>query len=192
MWGAEPFMPVCGGVGSNNPADPSYPLDSFNAGGAAMTFSQLSAPFPPVNQDWDLASLPAFGSRAHGWLVANGLFLWKGSTHLTAGFEVASWLATKRAQQLHTILPGLPARPADQDAYLAGEAVKYPWVTNWDVLPAAVDYADGPAPDGWMPNPEAARIRLQEFGAEISCNPAADVRIELERLQQDLQMIFNQ
>ena len=192
MWGEQLFMPVCGGAVDPGLYDTAPALTLFNEGRAAMTFSQLSTTLLPAGEDWDLAALPAFGGRAHGRLDANGFFIWKGSLHQAEAFVTAAWLATTAAPQLHTVIPGLPALPADRDAYLAQQAARYPWVTNWAVLTAALDYADGPPADGWMPNFEAARARINDFGAKISCNPTADVSAELERLQLDLQLIFNQ
>jgi multiple sugar transport system substrate-binding protein len=84
----------------------------------------------------------------------------------------------------------LPARTADQDAWLAAKKTAFPQVQNWDTLMAGLNYPDAPSAEAYMPNFIQAFDRTRTFYALILTSPI-DLAKEEATFLSDMQTIFN-
>lgn len=189
IWGDQPFIPNAAVVespdfGAGNP---------FGGGKIAMTASQLwyTCCVGDAGDGWDLAALPSYNGEVHGRVDADTFRIWKGTAHPEETFEVVSYLIGEASADLLTIYAGMPAREGEQDAFFAGLAGQYPFVENWEVMKAGLDYPDIPSAEGYMPNWNEAWDRVGTFGGLLANEPTTDFDTELEKLVTDLQVIFD-
>jgi multiple sugar transport system substrate-binding protein len=67
----------------------------------------------------------------------------------------------------------------------------FPFVKNWDVLIAGLNYPDVPSAEDYMPNINEAWTRLQNFSDLITNNFGLSLGAEESGLESDLHIIFN-
>jgi multiple sugar transport system substrate-binding protein len=183
------------------PSDPVVASPEFGAGNAfnsgkvamAITHMWYTCCITDAGEAWDLAALPAYNGEVHGRVDADTFRIWKGTKNPDAAFEVLTYLLTNEdaAPKLLTVYGAMPALPQWQDAFFASKAEQYPWVENWDVMKAGLAYPDNPSAEGWMPNWNEAWDRVGAFGSLMLNESGLDLDAEIQKLQEDLQVIFD-
>jgi len=169
--------------------------NAFNSGKIAMAVTHMwyTCCITDAGESWDLAALPAYEGEVHGRVDADTFRIWKGTQHPEEAFEVLTYLLTDEdaAPKLLTVYGAMPALPQWQDAFFQAKAEQYPWVTNWDVMKAGLNYPDIPSAEGWMPNWNEAWDRVGAFGSLMANESGLDLDKEIEKLREDLQVIFD-
>jgi multiple sugar transport system substrate-binding protein len=169
--------------------------NAFNSGKIAMAITHMwyTCCITDAGESWDLAALPAYNGEVHGRVDADTFRIWKGTPHPEEAFEVLTYLLTNEdaAPKLLTVYGAMPALPQWQDAFFASKSEQYPWVENWDVMKAGLNYPDIPSAEGWMPNWNEAWDRVGAFGSLMQNESGLDLDAEIQKLQEDLQVIFD-
>ncbi len=188
MWGDRPFIPNQPAIntprfGNGNP---------FGSANIAMAIAQSWYIGPDLagGQRWDFGALPSYEGVVHGRVDADTFRIWKGTQHPREAFEVLTYFLGPASTDLLRAYGGVPARTADQDAFFAARAQQFPFIKNWDVLKAGLDYPDSPSAEGYMPNFTDAWNRLRSFGDLMGTNDTISISAEIEALRRDLENIF--
>ena len=189
IWGEQPFIPTEAIVES-----PDYGAGNpFNSGKIAMAITHMwyTCCIGDAGQNWDLAALPMYNGKVNGRVDADTFRIWKNTKHPDEAFEVVSYLIGPGSLKLLETYGGMPARTTDQDSFFAKKSEQFPFVTNWDVVKAGLDYPDIPSAEGYMPNFNEAWDRVNAFGSLLQSEAELDVAAEIAKLVTDLQVIFD-
>jgi multiple sugar transport system substrate-binding protein len=189
MMGPQPFIPTNPVAGT--PEFGEY--NTFNSGKVAMAtmYFWFVVLLPDAGQNWDLAAQPSYNGKVNGYLNADVFHIWKGTQHPKEAFEVLTFL-TSGPSSLEVSGPGFSARTADQEASFARNAEQLPWVTNWDVVKAGLDFPVTPLIANHVPDPWQATKRLVWFDIGLSENVGVPFDTAIADLQTFLQFVFNQ
>lgn len=189
IWGAQPFVPSgavreSGEFGSGN---------TFASGKVAMAISEswYLCCISDAGTGWELAALPAYNGQVHGRVDADTFRILSSSPYPEEAFTVMTYLIGDGSAPLLSIYGAMGARVSAQNAWLADKEAQYPFVDNWDVIKAGLDYPDVPHAESWMPYYNVAWDRLQMFGDNIISTSGLNMDGEIAQLQADLQQIFN-
>jgi multiple sugar transport system substrate-binding protein len=196
IWGHQPFM-------ANHTVEFSEEFESgnpFKSNKVAMTI--LPSWYLCCMKDvktWDAAALPAYKEKVGGRIEAGTFRIWKGTKHPQEAFTVLSYLLGDAVQKLvigseSMIAPwsgSMPARIANQEAWLEIQKKAFPWVQNWDVFIAGLNYPDIPSADASMPNFHDAWSRGLEFADLLRNNGGLNLAKEIQTYTNDLTDIFN-
>ena len=131
-------------------------------------------------------------------LHADTFGIMQSSQHPDAAFEVLTYLLGDAAEQLATVYGGMPARLSLQtnfyDNYTKTLSEQYPdtnFNVNWSVAQQALSYPDNPNHEEGMPSFLELSDRYTSYTQVVDNNADADVNAELDKLQADLQVIFD-
>lgn len=196
IWGKQPFIPSSTwyGVPENGGGNP------FNGGKVAMVITHMwyTCCVDTAGQNWDLAALPSYNGTVHGRVDADTFRIWKGTKHPDEAVTVMTYLVGPGVQKLiigtADVTPAYGAMPAltsEIDKFFEAKKAQFPWVTNWDVVKAGLDYPDTPSGEGYMPNFNEAWDRINTFGNLIQTDGTIDINATIQTLQDDLTVIFN-
>ncbi len=152
-----------------------------------------------LTDSWDFAPVPSYEGVTTAKLHADTFSLMESTDHPEEAFTVLAYLLGERASDLNTMYGGMPARLSLQDTYFetftAGLAEGYPnveWTElNWDVVVAGLGFPDNPNHEAGMPAFLEASARYTEYTQFVDNNADADIDAELDKLQSDLQSIFD-
>ncbi len=193
IWGEQPF--IANGALAGSPEFGGGNV--FNSGKVAMAnthfwYTCCLADFKNAGYEFQLGVLPANPNdgQVHGRVDADTFRIWKGTKHPKEAFEVLAYLVGPAVKKLAPIYGALPARPEDQGPFLEAKSADYPFVTSWQPLLDGLAYPDVPSAEGWMPNLNEAWNRVGAFGDLMANDGTIDLAAEIEKLQQDLQVIF--
>jgi multiple sugar transport system substrate-binding protein len=189
MWGPHSFIPSNAVIGS-----PEWGSgNTFGSGRVAMaiTHTWYTCCAGDTRQHWDLAALPSSNGAVHGVAHADSFYVWKNTQHPAEAFEVLAYLVSPGSQELLVSFIAMPAATANQDAFFSRMAGQFPWVTNWKVFQAGLNYLDVPSVEGYLPNNTVAWSRFTEFDNLMASQGGLDIDAEVAKLQKDLQDIFN-
>lgn len=146
---------------------------------------------------WDIGVMPTYNGKVGGRIDADTFRIWKGTKNPQAAFDAMYYLETTAVTKLiigsadkPAPYGALPARTADQDAWLAAKKVAFPQVTNWDTLMAGLNYPDSPSAEAYMPGFIQAFDRTRTFYALMLTNPL-DLAKEEATFLSDMQAIFD-
>jgi multiple sugar transport system substrate-binding protein len=188
-WGEQPFIPTGPVVqspefGAGNP---------FNSAKVAMgnTHMWYTCCIADAGESWDFGILPSNNGQVNSRVDADTYRILKGTKNPEAAFEVLSYLIGPASLKLLETYGGMPARTADQAAWLETKGEQFPFVANWDVMIQGLNYPDVPSAEGYMPNFNEAWDRVNTFGNLMQNEAALDLDKEIETLQSDLQTIFD-
>jgi multiple sugar transport system substrate-binding protein len=128
-----------------------------------------------------------------GRIDADTFRVWKGTAHPAEAFEVLSYLITTGGDKLLPIYGAMPAIASKTDAFFATQGERYPFVTpeSWDVFVQGLAYPDTPSAEQYLPNWNEAFARIQTFGDLMNNTPDMDFDAEFDKLQSDLEAIYN-
>jgi multiple sugar transport system substrate-binding protein len=172
----------------------------FDSGKVAMTIqpSWYACCMQDVST-WDAAAMPSYTGKIGGRIEESTFRIWKGTRHPVEAFEVLEYLVREGVQKLIIGESGqsplydyaVPARIADQKNWLAAQRKHFPWVKNWDVLLAGLNYPDIPSGEASVPNYNDAWFRGITFAALLRGRGGLDLDAEIEKYRTDLETIFN-
>ncbi|MGA2490900.1 MAG: hypothetical protein ABSF99_12095 [Anaerolineales bacterium] len=198
-FGAAPYMPntvVAGGADFDNG-------NVFASGKVAMMDNPswmlcCLADLIKAKGTFDLAAMPiSFDGKPAGRVDADTFRIWKGTKHPAEAFTVLAYLIDTGIQKLVVGTPktppaygAIPGVASLRGPWVASEKANFPFVTNWDVLVAGLNYPDVPSAEGYMPNINEAWARLATFGSLITTQKV-DLAKEEATLESDLTTIFN-
>lgn len=185
-------------------ADPIFGSGNpFNAQKTAMVLTQLwyTCCVADAGNEWDLASFPSYQGSFNGRLDVDTFRIWKGTQNPKEAFEVLSYLISPQSASLLCLgdedTPGgaynaFPALFDLQDEYIERLSAQYPHVQNWSIVQESLNYPDIPNAESWMPNWSDAWTRIDSFGLMLQNDASMNFDSEIEQLQKDLEIIFNE
>jgi multiple sugar transport system substrate-binding protein len=194
-WWEDYFIPNGPYGGADFLQGPGGP---FSSGNLAMVHLHMwyVAPWAlgDVSFDWDLAPTPSYNGVTTSKMHADTFGILKGSKNHDAAFEVLTYmLSAEVAPKLLNVYGGMPARLSLQGDYFGNYgASNFPGMDiNWDVVVEGMAYADNPNHESYMPSFLETTDRYNEFWDYMANTPGANVTTEMQKLQADLQKIFD-
>jgi multiple sugar transport system substrate-binding protein len=192
MWGEQPFIPTGPVSGSNEFGGGN----NFNSGKIAMAITHAwymccVGDLVSAGGEFQFGALPSYNGTVYGRVDADTYRIMKSTEHPEEAFTVLTYLITEAAVKLSTVYGGLPAITSMQDAWLNAKKKQFPFVTTWDTLLAGLGYADVPSAEGYLPNGIEANNRIGTFISLISTDNTVDLAAEIQKLQDDLQVIYD-
>lgn len=188
IWGDQPFIPNAETTARFDGENP------FNGSKVAMTDAPLwfTCCIDKV-KGWDMGVLPAYKGKVAGRLDSYFFVMWKSTRHPDEAFQVLTYLAT--ADDIQKLFPtsySMPARKADQAAWLDARKAQFPWVKHWDVMLTNLSFIDSPNAEAYMPNYTKAWDRGQQFYDLLTSTSGLDLKQEEHRFLLDLQALFDE
>jgi ABC-type glycerol-3-phosphate transport system substrate-binding protein len=136
---------------------------------------------------WDVAAVPSVQGTATARAEFGGIGILNTTAHPAEAAEVANALASDVG--LLAAWGSLPARKSLQAEYVERLRQEHPDV-DWQVLLDGLDYADS-AWNSRMPNHSEAWNHMEDFADYIEAEKDLDLDIEIDRLESELQEIFD-
>ncbi len=147
---------------------------------------------------WDIAPVPAFEGVTTAKLHADTFGIMASTEHPEEAFAVLTYLLGEKAEELAQVYGGMPARLSLQgdffERYSATLSEQYPdtnFDINWEVAAAALSYPDIPNHEEGMPGFLESTAAYTDYTQIVDNNADADVDAELDKLQENLQAIFD-
>jgi len=192
MWGDQPFIPTGPARGSNELGGGNV----FNSGKVAMSITHAwytccVGDLVSAGGEFQFGALPSTNGTVYGRVDADTYRIMKSTEHPKEAFEALLYLISEADVKLSTTYGGMPAITAHQDAWLDAKKEQFPFVTSWDTLIAGLGYADTPSAEGYLPNGIEANNRIGTFINLISTDNTVDLDAEIQKLQDDLQIIYD-
>jgi multiple sugar transport system substrate-binding protein len=195
IWGTKPFEPSAAVEGSANYGSGN----PFNSGRIAMTDQPIWYTCCMGNvSTWDAAAMPTYNGKVGGRVDADTFRIWKGTRNPVAAFTAMTYLVGEGVQKLiigsgnmPAAYGAVPARSADQKVWLGAKKSQYPWVKNWNVVLAGLNYPDIPSAESYMPNFNEAWNRGNTFASLLRSQSGLDLDREIRTYISDLGAIFN-
>ncbi len=165
----------------------------FDSGRVAMAITHLwyTCCLAEAGENWDLAFVPSYNGATTSNFNADTFRITEGSQHPEEAFEVMTYLIGPASMQLLGIYGGMPARIADQPAYLESLKEQFPWDVDWQVVIDSFAYPDIPSFESYMPSYNEAVDRTNTFWSLMLTTEGLDMDQEIETLKSDLQAIFD-
>jgi multiple sugar transport system substrate-binding protein len=192
-WWNDVFMPNSVYEGSDIIAG-----NGWESGNVAMVQTHLwlyGCCVGNVDFDYGLAAMPAneFMDGPTAKMHADTFGLLKGGDNQDAAWEVLKYFIGERAADMTSIYGGMPARLSLQDDFFETFATTVPngENVNWQVVIDSMAYADNPNHEGYMPSPQEANDRYNEFWTLLGTEAGRDVQADIDLLVTDLQAIYD-
>jgi len=175
MWGPQPFAPndavMAGDLMKGN---------AFSSGKVAMADTHLwyTCCIDAKNvPSWDSAVMPSYNGKITSKMHGDTFAITSASKNPKMAFKVYSYLLGAGAPELYTIYGGLPARKAQQQAFLDSLDKKFaPNKVNWQVALDMIPYMDVPNHEHIV-TPNYIKIYntdLAEMSTKIKGDPKLD------------------
>jgi multiple sugar transport system substrate-binding protein len=196
IWGNQPFMASAAVEGSAEYGN-SNPFNS-NRIAMAIEGSWYLCCMKDV-KTWDVAALPNYTGQVGGRVEEGTFRIWKGTKHPQEAFTVLTYLLGDAVQKLvigSEKLPApwsdsMPARIDNQKSWMDIQKMEFPWVKNWNVLIAGLNYPDIPSANSALPNNNNAWSRGNTFVNLLRSKPGLNLTLEIQNYVDDLTAIFN-
>ncbi len=168
----------------------------FESGNIAMAQTHLwyqGCCMGNANFDWDTAVMPTYNGEPTAKMPADTFGIMKSTRNPEATFAVLTYFLGDHAATMTQMYGGMPARLSLQDAFFSTFAESVPGGddVNWDVVVDSMAYPDNPNHESYMPSPQEANERYNDFWTRMGEEPNFDLDTELDRLVVDLQAIFD-
>jgi multiple sugar transport system substrate-binding protein len=200
MWGSEPYVP-------QNAVEQSADFDSGNSF-ASGKLGMLENPswylccvgdLTKAGGKFDFGAMPiGLDGKVAGRVDADTFRIWKGTKHPAEAFTVLAYLIDNGINKL---VVGTPTQPPAYGAIPSNSALRGPWLTaqkaawpfvkNWDVLIAGLNYADVPSGEAFQPNMNESWSRTGTFTTLMQSTKGLDLDKEIATLESDLTTIYN-
>jgi multiple sugar transport system substrate-binding protein len=172
---------------------------SFCSGKVAMQVNWLWSNYclldeegkEPAGSDWDLAPAPSYQGTTTAPFNADTFRILSDSKHPKEAFEALTYLLGEGSADLLTAYGGMPARTADQPAFMQGLETQFPHGADWQVAVDSIEYADNPNFEAYMPAYNETLDRLGTFMTKLTSEDGVDVGAEIATLKSDLQAIWD-
>jgi multiple sugar transport system substrate-binding protein len=165
--------------------------NSFGSGKVAMVALHLWCHGCYTGADFDLAVMPAYNGVTTAKLHADTFKIMGTTQNPEAAFAVLSYLLDDAATDLLLVYGAMPARFSLQGDYFTTLSGAHEQEIDWQVAIDMLGYPDNPNHEANMPNFARAVERYNEFQSLYRGTPGVDIDAELDRLQVDLQAIFD-
>jgi multiple sugar transport system substrate-binding protein len=167
----------------------------FNSGKVAMSENFLWITYGVVGagKHWDLAAIPSYNGKITAPLNADTFAILKNSKNQDAAFAAMVYLLQDKSNELLPLYGGMPARSAEQDAFLTAIAKTdgFPTDVDWSVAKAAVKYADIPNFESPMPVYNKSLKILEKYRSRWFSQGGLDMDKEIEALRAELQAAWD-
>jgi multiple sugar transport system substrate-binding protein len=143
--------------------------------------------------DWDLAAIPSYNGKITAPLNADTFAIIKNSKHQDAAFAAMVYLLQDKSNDLLPLYGGMPARQAEQDAFLQQLAATkgFPADVDWAVAKDAIAYADIPNFEAWIPKNNETTVILQKYRSRWTTTPGLDMDQQIEALRVEIQAAWD-
>lgn len=169
---------------------------AFASGNVAMARVPLwyTCCIGDLKSNWDLAVVPSYKGQYHSPTDADTFRITKASKNPDAAFKVLMYLLGEAAPELLLVYGGYPARPDLQETATKLRQETFPSVTNWDIVPASLEYAASPHHEAFFPNFSKGMQRFADFRSQLygDTGKTMDLEAEINRLEADLQAIVSE
>jgi len=142
-------------------------------------------------KNWGIGAVPSYKGNITAKLHADNFRIMETTKHPEEAFNVMLYLTNERGAELLQIYGGMPARQADQDAFFKTFTAAYPDDISWATVVSALSHADVPSHESNMPNFAEGNARIATFSSLLQSTPDLDLNAEIDKLQADLQAIFD-
>jgi multiple sugar transport system substrate-binding protein len=173
--------------------------NGFESGNVAMAHTHLwyhGCCIGNIDFNWNLAAMPAneFTGGPTAKMHADTFGIMKSSDNPEGAWEVLKYFIGENAEEMTAMYGGMPARLSLQGAYfdtfeetigVADQDI------NWQVVVDSMAYADNPNHESYMPSPQEANDRYNEFWSLLGQEPDRDVDADIDLLIEDLQAIYD-
>ncbi|MBK7895157.1 MAG: extracellular solute-binding protein [Anaerolineaceae bacterium] len=172
--------------------------NGFESGNVAMSHTHLwyhGCCIGNIDFTWNLAAMPANATgQPTAKMHADTFGIMKSTENPEAAWEVLKFFIGENAQEMTTMYGGMPARLSLQDSYfgtfeenlgIADQGI------NWQVVVDSMAFADNPNHESYMPSPQEANDRYNEFWSLLGQEPDRDVDADIDLLVEDLQAIYD-
>ena len=142
-----------------------------------------------VVKDWNLAAIPSYNGTTTSPLNADTFSILKNSKNPDAAFAGMAYLHQDSADELLPIYGGIPAVTSQQDPFFQGleNAEGYPEGVDWKVAKDAIQYADIPNFEDYMPKYNETLAVLSKYRSRWTTTPGLDMDQEIEKLRAEIQ-----
>jgi multiple sugar transport system substrate-binding protein len=190
-WGNQPFIIDINAAKStqfNN-------LYSFDKGRIGMTIQPTWYICCTQGiKTWDLAAMPSYNGQVSGRIDVTDFRILKGSKHPQEAYQAMLYMLNQGGPKLMNISApisiSMSARDDQRQTWINAQKREFPWVTNWDVLIAGLDYPDLPKAESYMPNFKQAWERGSNFYVRLMNQPNLGLAAEEQKYIDDLNKIF--
>ncbi len=171
--------------------------NGFEAGNVAMSHTHLwyyGCCVGNIGFDYNFAAMPANASgQATAKMHADTFGILKDASNPDGAWEVLKFFLGDNAETMTTMYGGMPARLSLQDTYFETFAGTVPSgdSVDWQVVVDSMGFADNPNHEAYMPSPQEANDRYNEFWSKLAQEPGLDVDAEIDTLVADLQAIYD-
>jgi|WetSurMetagenome_2_1015567.scaffolds.fasta_scaffold26334_2 multiple sugar transport system substrate-binding protein len=200
MWGAEPYIPT-GAVEGGADFDSGNSFASGKIGMADMPSWYLCCvgDLTKAGGKFDFGAMPiSLDGKVAGRTDADTFRIWKGSKHPAEAFTVLAYLIDTGIIKLVVGSPerapaygAVPSQSALRGPWLASQKANFPFVKNWDVLVAGLNYGDVPSAEAFQPNMNESWARTGTFTTLLQNTKGLDLAAEVATLESDLTTIYN-
>ena len=200
MWGAEPYIPT-GAVESGADFDSGNSFASGKIGMADMPSWYLCCvgDLTKAGGKFDFGAMPkGLNGAVAGRTDADTFRIWKGSKHPAEAFTVLAYLIDTGINKLVVgttdrapAYGAVPSQSALRGPWLATEKANFPFVKNWDVLVAGLEYGDVPSAEAYQPNMNESWARTGTFTTLLQNTKGVDLAAQEATLESDLAVIYN-
>jgi multiple sugar transport system substrate-binding protein len=174
--------------------------NEFESGNLAMNESHTwftcciypAAPAKPKIKQFGFAIAPSYNGTITAKLHADTFSVLKSTKVPDAAFKALTALVA--SSELLTIYGGMPANPAQQDAFFKTTEANFPGVKlDWSIPQAMLSYPDIPNHQSFVPNYAKAKTAWQAFQNKYRTTAGGvDIDAELATLKTTLQGIFDE
>ncbi len=137
--------------------------------------------------DWDVAAVPSNSGETTSPLNADTFRIMKDSKHPDEAFEVLRYFLQDASADLLEIYAGMPAIPAEQDAFFQTYQEQFPNQVDWQVVKDSLQYADVPNWEGYMPKYNKLLDIMLTYADRWATTAGLDMDAQIAALKQELQ-----
>jgi len=144
--------------------------------------------------NWDMAAVPSYNEAGDVTvkLHADTFRVFAATKHPEEAVEVLTWITGEGAADLLDVYGGMPGRASLQDGFFATIDERFPQGVDWQVAIDGLPYPDVPNHESNLPNYAKAYDRIGAFQTLYETEPGLDIDAELDKLEADLQVIFDE
>ena len=147
-----------------------------------------------AGDDWNLAAIPANGSKTTAAFNADTFRILKSTKHPDEAFEVLTYLLGDASQELLTTYGGFPARIADQPKGVEALQAQFKNKVDWQVAIDGITHADNPNFEAYMPayNETLGLVGSGgKYTTKWESTEGLDMNAEFDALQKEIQSIWD-
>jgi multiple sugar transport system substrate-binding protein len=200
IWGDEPFIPngaVEGGADFNS--GNSFASNKIGMADMPSWYLCCIGDLVKAGGAFDFGAMPiSLDGKVAGRVDADTFRIWKGTKHPAEAFTVLAYLIDTGIQKLVVGSPetppaygAIPSQSTLRGPWLTAQKAAWPFVKNWDVLIAGLNYADVPSAEAFQPNMNEAWARTGTFYSLMDNTEGLDLAAEIATLESDLTTIYN-